>query len=109
MPIKFKDIKKNAKSNQPETKAKPTEEAVELMKAIHARKTEDGTPVTRPGDVFKVLTEQLGFQRSKAQDQAAQAREFVGAVRRHLVSQKKRSPTYDEVLSVMRKLGYQRD
>ncbi len=119
MPIKLKNLKPAADAKSGATtdgakeatspaKSPPSEEAVELMKAIHQRRTEESTPVSRPGDVFKVLTEQLGFQRTPQHDEAAHAREFVVAVRRYLVSQKKRSPTYDEVLAVMRKLGYER-
>lgn len=116
MAIKFKNLEQlkndNATGNDSSAsnpaKSKPSEEAVELMEAIHDRQTKGGTPVSRPGDVFKVLTEQLGFQRTEEQNKASQAREFVTAVRRQLISKKKRSPTYDEVLGVMRTLGYER-
>ena len=106
MAVKLNDLNPN---NQTERKpAKYSEEAVELMRAISFRETHTGESVKKPFDVFNVLVEELGFQRSQEADRRALAKEFVTAVRRQLIAKKRRSPSYDEVLEVMRQLGYER-
>ncbi len=89
---------------QPET----SQEAVELMRHIRKYESREGTSLTQPGQVFKVLLE-MGFHRDDSYDAETRADEFVRAVRGFLISQKRRSPSYREVLNIVRQLGYERE
>lgn len=84
-------------------------EAVELMKAIAAREIRGGESVTQPAQVFYILTNDLGFERDDDQDMDARVREFITEVRTRLVESNRRSPSYNEVLEMMRELGYTRN
>ena len=92
--------------------ATPTQEysadAVELMGVMNLREKKTGKPVDKPGEIFACLMA-MGFQRQDEKMPIQQrAKQFVDQVRAELVASKRRSPSYDQVLQAMSKLGYAR-
>ena len=105
MPVRLKNVDEFHDSDP----AAISSEAVELMKAIAAREIRGGESVTQPAQVFFILTNDLGFERDDGADNESRVREFITEVRTRLVESNRRSPSYNEVLDMMRELGYVRN
>lgn len=84
-------------------------EAIELMRHLSKLHRDEDRPATDPTLVFKVLTEKMGYHRTDGTIDDSRVEEFVDSVRAFLTRAKRNTPTYDEVLDTMRKLGYSRD
>ena len=83
-------------------------EAVELMGVMKLREKKTGQPVKQPGEIFACLLA-MGYQREgETMDVQQRAKQFVGKVRELLVTNNRRSPSYDELLQAMSQLGYTR-
>jgi hypothetical protein len=77
------------------------------MQAIRLCEQTTANAVTTPGEVFAVLLG-MGYTRADQMDIQSKAGEFVTSVRNRLTTAGRKSPSYDEVLSVMNELGYSR-
>ena len=104
MPVK---LNLEDRLNEP-APASYSNEAIELMRALNKHQSETGEAVTKPRQVFRVLLDEKGFSRAGESDRNARTIEFIETVRSHLITVKRRSPSYDEVLDTMRSLGYSR-
>ena len=83
-------------------------EAVELMGVMKLREQKTGKPVKQPGEIFACLLA-MGYQRQDEKMTVQQrAQQFVGKVRDLLVTNNRRSPSYDELLQTISELGYTR-